>query len=408
MTNITLPIYYHPKQAQIFESKAKKKIIPKGRRFGLTKGYANDCIESMLDGVSPILWVDTVYPNITRYIERYFFPILSKLPKSTWQWREQKKELQVLDSVCDLRSADRPELIEGFAYKKIYLNEAGIILKKRYLWENTILPMIMDFDPMVYVGGTPKGQGLFFELYMKAKDPLNKDWEHFDFTSYDNPYLDKETIDTLANDMPDLVRRQEIYAEFLEDKSLVFRNFENCMGSIIKEPEFQKRYYAGFDVAKHVDYSVLIIIDEDGSMVYFNRFQKDYPYQKKLVAEVVRKYNNATLLIDASGVGDPIYDDFVEMDLNVEPYKFTNLSKKQLIECLMLAFELEKIKILNEPILIDEIKIFSYEISSSGLIKYSAPEGYHDDCVISLALANWCYDKFTIGQMAHTLDYDVY
>jgi len=59
----------------------------------------------------------------------------------------------------------------------------------------------------------------------------------------------------------------------------------------------------------------------------------------------------------------------------------------------MISFEQEKIKILDEPIQINELKLFGYEISPSGIMKYSAPEGKHDDCVIALALANWAREN---------------
>lgn len=39
-------------------------------------------------------------------------------------------------------------------------------------------------------------------------------------------------------------------------------------------------------------------------------------------------------------------------------------------------------------ILTAELKRYEYEISPSGGITYNAPSGYHDDCVMALALAN--------------------
>lgn len=48
---LELPIHYHTHQKKIFfDSTAKKKVIAKGRRFGLTNGYANRAIEYLLDG----------------------------------------------------------------------------------------------------------------------------------------------------------------------------------------------------------------------------------------------------------------------------------------------------------------------------------------------------------------------
>ena len=41
------------------------------------------------------------------------------------------------------------------------------------------------------------------------------------------------------------------------------------------------------------------------------------------------------------------------------------------------------------PELINELKLYGYKISASGNVQYGAPEGYHDDCVVALALAAW-------------------
>jgi fructose 1,6-bisphosphatase len=42
------------------------------------------------------------------------------------------------------------------------------------------------------------------------------------------------------------------------------------------------------------------------------------------------------------------------------------------------------------PALGEELEAFSYEVLPSGKIRYSHPSGFHDDCVISLGMANWC------------------
>ncbi len=385
---ILLPIYYHSGQKRIFfESKAKKKVIAKGRRFGLTKGFANLVIEYLLEGIGPGLWVDTVNSNIDRYIERYFYPVLRNLPPSAWKWRQQKKELTIGKQKLDLRSADRPELIEGFGYRFIILNEAGIILRDEYLWHNTIQPMMLDYNPDVLIGGTPKGKGLFYRLAVMAQE--KEGWEYFHFTSFDNPYLSKKELDELVSEIPLSIQKQEIYAEFLEDSSTVFRNIRKAIGAELREPEPGKQYVAGLDLARLQDYTWLIILDHFGHQVYSDRFNEvDWAMQKRRIAEAVKKYE-ARLIMDSTGIGDPIYEDLRNMGLNVEGYKLTNESKRQLIQALMMSFELEQIKIFDDPVLLNELEIFEYEISPSGSIRYSAPEGYHDDGVIALALANW-------------------
>lgn len=393
---IRVPIHYHSNQKKVFfDSKAKKKVIAKGRRFGLTNGYSNRSIEYLLDGISPGLWVDTVYGNIDKYVERYFYPILRQIPQKYWKWRQQKKELEICGHKMDMRSADRPELIEGFAYKFIMLNEAGIILRKEYLYYNAILPMTLDFNPDFYIGGTPKGKGLFHELAVKADSPDNEDQEFFRFTSFDNPYLTQKDVEELTKEIPKTIQEQEVYAKFLEDSSTVFRNLELCSTAREKGPEAGKQYYLGVDVARVQDYTVIVVMDSDGNQVYMDRFNElDWKLQEERIKYIAQKYNNAQVWLDVTGVGDPIREALYDMNLDVQPYHFTNESKKQLIHLLMMSLEQDKIRIfskddLNGKVQFDEMVIFEYEVSSSGLVKYHAPEGYHDDCVYGLALANW-------------------
>lgn len=391
-----VPIHFHSGQKKFFfDSKAKKKVIAKGRRWGLTRGYAHRAIKYLIDGISPGLWVDTVYGNIDKYVERYFYPTLKKLPQKYWRWRQQKKELEICGHKMDMRSADKPELIEGFAYRFIMLNEAGIILRKEYLYYNSILPMTLDFNPDFYIGGTPKGKGLFHELAVRADDPLNKDQEFFRFTSFDNPYLTQKDVKELSSEIPKSIQEQEIYANFLEDTSTVFRNLLACAKASQSEPVINKRYFLGVDLARLQDYTVINVMDEDGNQVYMERFTDiDWKIQRERIRYISQKYNKAQIWLDATGVGDPIYLDLVDMKLDIQPYKFTNESKKQLIQSLMLSLEQEKIRIFSKDseegkVQFNEMVIFEYEMTATGLIRYQAPEGYHDDCVIGLALANW-------------------
>ncbi len=394
---IKVPIHYHSGQKKIFfDSTAKKKVIAKGRRFGLTKGYANRAIEYLIDGVGPGLWIDTVNSNIERYVERYFFPILRQIPQKYWKWRQQRKELEIFGNKLDMRSADRPELIEGFAYRFIMLNEAGIILRKEYLYYNAILPMTLDFNPDFYVGGTPKGKGLFHELAVRADDPLSENQEFFRFTSFDNPYLTQKDVEELTKEIPKTIQEQEVYAKFLEDESTVFRNLLRCATALPQKPEAGKRYYLGVDIARVIDYTVLDVMDEDGNQVYMDRFNTlDWKIQRERIKYVAQLYNNAQVWLDATSMGgDMMYEDLHDMGLDVQPYKFTNESKKQLVHALMMVLEQEKIQIFdkeesNGKVQFNEMVIFEYEHTSSGLIRYQAPEGYHDDCVYGLALANW-------------------
>lgn len=396
---IELGIKNFPKQQEIFNCPATFKIVAKGRRFGLTKGAANDFILTALEGkFKRGLWVDTVNSNIERYVERYFLPHLKKLPTNIWNWRKQAKILELNGSYVDFRSADRPENIEGFGYDKLFVNEAGIVLKDEYLWNSAIKPMLWDYRPTAVIGGTPKGMGIFHELAERGKDVNQTEYKFFHFTSYDNPYLEHELLNEDIKSMPERVVKQEIYAEFLEDTGVVFRNVLAVADSEPEKPKDGHIYVMGVDLAKVQDYTVISVYDrKTNRQVYQDRFKTlEWPYQKAKIAEIARFYNRALVMLDATGVGDPIADDLMRAGVGVEPIKLTNEIKKEIIEKLSIYIEQKHIHILNIEETIREFNNFTYDISASGRIMYNAPQGFNDDIVISHALAVWSLNPIIV------------
>ncbi len=392
MNPIQIATVNFPKQQEIFDHPARYKIAVKGRRFGITLGAANDFIKCGLEGTfKKGLWVDTVNTNIDRYVDRYFLPELRKLPSNYWSWKQQAKLLMIRNSYIDFRSSDRPENIEGFGYDKFFLNEAGIILKDEYLWSNAIRPMLWDYSASGVIGGTPKGKGVFHELFERGNDPEQPLYKSFRFTTFDNPYLPVETIKADIMDMPERVVRQEIYAEFLDDTGVVFRGVTDIATLEKKRPIAEHLYVIGADLAKVQDFTVLTVYDRsNNNQVWQDRFNKlEWPFQKKKIEELAKYYNNALVSIDSTGVGEPIFEDLQRSGVAIEPYKFTNESKKELIEKLVIWIEQQKLRMLNIPETISEFNNFTYDISSSGKVRYEAPQGFHDDIVISHALAIW-------------------
>jgi hypothetical protein len=226
-TQNSIELTYTPKQDLMFfhiPDGTKYQIVTKGRRFGATRGAAHACIEWALEG-QHILWGDTVNTNIDRYYERYFLPAL-KNTSIKYQYQKQAKQLTIHNGYIDFRSADRPENWEGFGYDKIFLNEAGIILKNRYLYTNAVLPMLMDNpESLLIAAGVPKGkidrdkeEHAFYTLFKAAKNKSPK-YNLLEFSSYDNPLMPQEEIHELEKEIrrmsPEMVE-QEIYGKFVD------------------------------------------------------------------------------------------------------------------------------------------------------------------------------------------------
>jgi hypothetical protein len=101
----------------------------------------------------------------------------------------------------------------------------------------------------------------------------------------------------------------------------------------------------------------------------------------------------AKIVMDGTGIGDPIYDDLKKRIPGIESINFGGHRREDLLNNLAILIEQGKIKIPYEEQLIAELQSFQFVLKSSKggrhRIAMEVPEGVHDDCVMSLALAVW-------------------
>jgi hypothetical protein len=275
------------------------------------------------------------------------------------------------------------------------------------VWHFVLRPTIAQTLGWAVFVSTPKGRNWFYDLYTRGLDGLEPDYVSLSFPSNASPFFPASEWEDARRTLPSDVFRQEYMAEFLEDSAGVFRNVDACLTPVRSQ---KPRFVIGCDVAKHTDFTVLIAMDErTGDCHAIDRFNHlDWPVQKDRILSFVRRYRGR-LILDATGVGDPIYDDLKRVYSDVEGFKLTPSSKTELIQRLIVAVEQRRVswpvgggQLAGSPpsrkaseggcsdweVLTAEMKRYEYAISPSGGISYNAPSGYHDDCVIALALAN--------------------
>lgn len=294
--------------------------------------------------------------------------------------------------VTKFRSAEAPESCKGDAVCYAWFDEPAEMDGE--IWDVSVLPALMDADGKAWFTGTPKGSNWYRMLFMRGQCGEKDYWSHGG-SSYENTienggYLRKESIDAIACQMSDHARQQEIYGIFLDDIGAVFRNVDKLVMGSLEAYDERKRYVIGADVAKHADFTVIAVLDEDGHVCAFDRFGEiDWTLQEHRIANMSKRYGGARVLIDSTGVGDPTFDHLRNMGCTVEGYKFTNATKADLVENLTLMMENGKITYPPIPALQNELKIYGYTKTPSGNSMYGAPSGYHDDAVTALMLAAW-------------------
>jgi len=146
-------------------------------------------------------------------------------------------------ATISLKGADRPETMRGVSLKFLVMDEYADM--KPDVWEQILRPALADQKGSAMFIGTPMGRNHFYELYKLAELGDDETYKGWHFTSYDNPLLDPDEIDTAKKSMSSYAFRQEFMASFEARGSEMFKENWVHYG---EEPEVGD-YYIAVDLA---------------------------------------------------------------------------------------------------------------------------------------------------------------
>ena len=380
----------HKAQQLVLDSSARFRVMMCGRRFGKSLISQNISIDSALNKKL------VAYITPTYQLGKIFFQeIIKILPTGIYSKNESDLVINfITGGSIRFFTGERLDAMRGLKFHLVIVDEASYIPNLQDGWNNSIRPTLTDFKGKAIFLSTPKGRNFFYSLYIKHNEP---EWQSFKFTTYDNPYIDATEIDAAKEQLPNAVFEQEYMANPMENAANPFgsEHINKCSRELSTAPT---EYY-GIDLAKSVDWTVIIGMDRQGNTTQVHRFQRDWLQTKNAIIEICDKYK--PVVIDSTGVGDAIVEDLQKHFNKMHGFKYTATSKQQLMESLASSIHKGEIS-FPTGVVKDELEIFEYVFTSTG-VKYSAPQGFHDDCVNALALANKCriehkgYGTYTIG-----------
>lgn len=265
------------------------------------------------------------------------------------------------------------------------------------IWTAIIQPVLRENKGTATFIFTPKGKNHAWQLMQQTKE--DNEWFWSIKSVHETKAIDEDELEKAKQQSTEALYRQEYECSFEEGAGQFFRRIRECL----YDPriwEIQGQHRIGVDLAKYMDWTVLTPFNLNtfvvGPQERFN--QIDWNLQRARIEAFARRHGNARICVDSTGVGDPITEDLQRSGLSVEPFKFTETSRRQLLDNLAMLIEQGKIKLPDDPELISELESFRFELGEKGTIRVKAPDNVHDDRVMSLALAVW-------GQ-SHTYDYD--
>jgi|TARA_R110000751_G_scaffold38385_4_gene92216 hypothetical protein len=383
----------HKKQQELLHSiingKEKYHIASIGRQFGKSMMGMNLALYwGFNEAPCKILWVSPVYQQANKVQKELMGAIGGSGIVRSNNYSTNELELKN-GSVIYFRSAERYDNIRGMTLDYSIIDEAAFI--KDDAWAEAIKPTTIVRGKKVLFISTPKGKNWFYDLFQYGKSEDYPNYKSYTGSSYDTPFIDIEEIEDAKRTVPELVFKQEYLAEFIDGGGEVFTNLDLC--TFEKYPNANGKVFAGLDIGKQADYTVLTLMDAKGRVLEIYRDNKNqWSVMIKEVLERVRKWN-ASLLVEVNGVGDPIYEQLKSQYANTHPFITTNKSKGEIIEGLILDFNEVNVHIPSKNLfshLYNELSYFTYEYSpKTRSIKYGHPTGLHDDTVMSLAIANY-------------------
>lgn len=375
-------------------------VVVCGRQFGKTKLAMAACIKWALENKNiNVLWVaptstqlETVYKELVNLLH----PIGCIKSK-----KGSKGSTQIeftTGSRLLFRSAASKDSLRGSSIHYMVLDECAWIDEETV---NTILlPMFAVTGRKLLCISSPKGKNWFYRWFLngQSNDYDFTRWKSFRFSSYDNPYVKTENVDEWRTTMSDGEFRQEVLAEFV-DKASVFENVpELCVLDELNDPIKDGQYFAGIDIGLINDATVLSIIDNNGNLVKYYRWKHiSSPLLIQTILEINEKWKFRKILIEVNGQGQPIYQELRRSIRNVEDFTTTSRSKTEIINNLIHHFKMKKMLLVNDgedSQMKRELEGFIFTQKGSSYIKYEASSGLNDDCVMSLAIARDCYERY--------------
>lgn len=300
-------------------------------------------------------------------------------------------------STLSFYSSEQSDSIRGTSNNILIIDEAAFLNEGdegNNIWWNILYPTIKVKGEKIIMISTPNGKhGFWFEMISNALRGV-KGYKYIKKTIYSDGLINKEEIERIKSNYPVNAFKQEYMCEFLDDVITAFP------GYVEQFIEYQydinsKKQWIGLDMsANGEDNTILTIINEENKTKQYQiAGSLDMKYRK--IADIINSTNNLVGgYLEQNGVGEPMLNEIMKLikpnyKQRLKYWLTTNDSKQDMINMLSLAISNKNIWFEDSnKMFFSECGTFTFSLSKTKKIVYGAKSGFHDDTVMSMALAN--------------------
>jgi hypothetical protein len=377
------PLY--PKQRRAILCPARYTVIEATTKAGKTAG----CLVWLLTMAwnrggenRHFWWVAPVIPQAKIAFRRMKRMLRQYDPqKATWDANETELRIDLRNgSSMWFKGSDVPDSLYGEDVYAAVIDEASRCKEEAF---HAVRSTLTATEGPIKIIGNVRGRKNWAYVLARKAEAGAPNMAYFKLTAYDamqGGIVSAAEIEDARATLPEAVFKELYLAEPSDDGGNPFglTAIRACVGERSTAPAD----VFGVDLAKSVDWTWVVGLDAAGRQCESERWQSDWLQTRRRVLDVV---GDVPTSADSTGNGDPIVEDLQRERGNVEGFKFSSGSKQQIMEGLAAAIQRREVTIYD-PLLVNELEAFEFEYTRTG-VRYSAPEGLHDDGVCALALA---------------------
>ncbi len=380
--------YSRPKlyeaQRKFVDCEARYTIVEASTKAGKTVACLVWLFEMAIKGKrgQHFWWIAPIFPQAHIAYERLKKWLNdSGLGREVWRANETKQQIEIGGRYIDFKGADDPDSLYGEDVQAAVVDEASRC--KETAWHALRSTLTATKGPVKIIGNVRGRKNWAYQLARKAESG-ERDMAYFKLTAQDavdGGIFSQAEIEDAKRMLPAGVFQELYLAEPSDDGGNPF-GLKAINACRIDKQSIAPPVCYGIDLAKSVDWTWMIGLDRDGVECASNRWKSDWGQTR---TRIIDDTGSVPTLVDSTGVGDPIVEDLCRAKMSIQGFKFSSNSKQQLMEGLAAAIQQGRVRFADE-LLINELETFEYEFTGRG-VKYSAPEGLHDDGVCALGLA---------------------
>lgn len=209
------PLRYHPVQQALWESGARFRVVPAGRRSGKSERAKRYVLKQAYDTArNRLAWPDPRFflaAPTREQAKHIFWQDLKMMVRSDFLERKSETELWVRlkwGAEIWVVGMDKPERIEGRPWDGGVLDEFANM--KPFAFDSNVRPALADRKGWCWLIGVPEGRNHYYDLHLYALSGNDPEWATFSWPSAD--ILDPMEVEAARRQLDPVVFDQEFCA----------------------------------------------------------------------------------------------------------------------------------------------------------------------------------------------------